>query len=1235
MDIKKLKLTAAITGGVLAALYAGFLVLPYIINLNNFIPVAADEIEKISGFKLNVQNPKIKTTFRLGAGLKADNITLSYKDNTPLISLKEPEIEINLPSILIGHINLDKIKADELDTYLVFTKSKKYTVAEYIDNILKNTTQDEEATDKNEAAQGFNFPIKIQNINIKADRLALHLLDENTDKTYLTQLNNSSLRLKSLNGPLSIKTSGFTGIENTDIHFADINIDLKTKLPKITASNANDKGAADEAEISEFNINPFKTLEDFNLRTKITTKLNIKNIEDFKADGDISIQNFSLKLGQIQLPESYLKLDFKDRNIDINSKLYASKEEFLETKSTVTTGKKQKLDLNVKTEKITLKSLKDIIGAILDICLIENDIKNMTASGYIKGNFNLDTNFKTIKSNGELKLAEGNIKYAKAGLILSQMKAFLDFSDNALTIKDTSALVNGAKFSINGEIASNADINLKIKSDPLKIKDLVNIATEFKMVNKKDIADFEFKDGALTVLVDIIGDLSNIKPKADIDLNKFNMLVKSVNMPITIEDINIIARPKDKNDIDASVKIKNAKASISEPQLTFILPNAQIAADMANIIIEPASATLEGTKINVSGDIKNYMKTPELNIKINGSVHPSTVLAFIPKEFRTGITHKGQMPYNAFIAGTVENIKITGSLITNPSNYISIIEMPATKGKENILNLDMALKNDILDLNDIHIKTPNGKLATLKGQVKNIYNPEPVLSGLNISIPNKTNVVIIPLAGANFNAAGDITLSGKAFLPDITGNINIDEFKYPDFGLTLAHLVLNFNKNILNIKADGAKVANSDFSGDAAVSTNFTKGVIINNLNYNSNYIDSDALIALADKVMKSMPSPASQPAANKTQTSSNADLGVDIKAGNAKIAKLKSGTLYIENINYAHTLLNNIYNLNNLNAWFAQGTANGKCTYNVINGKITVDMKAENISMKEAAKAFIGIDIVRSGTLGGNAKVSLSGATFEEQMKTLNGAVNFEVKDGEYGENISFVRFINAANVLNLNTFSSILSTITAKVNSINTQEFKNITGVLTFNNGVAGVTSFKSQGPNMSLYANGTYGLLNNNANLKITGRVSQKVATALGNLGINKIQSTVEKVSAAAENTINKVADTLNEKFSDNKTVQTGLAILGALKNNSTNTQNSTEDAAPAQTQSTAQKITSIIEKNNPLFGTIPANDTANIPALSEGESENTKVFQVVLNGPIASPKSIKSLKFQNDNTVSTDN
>ena len=54
---------------------------------------------------------------------------------------------------------------------------------------------------------------------------------------------------------------------------------FKTKLPKISENTAKPVESTEMQEF-ELNFNPFKTLEDFNLRTDIFADLNIKNIED-------------------------------------------------------------------------------------------------------------------------------------------------------------------------------------------------------------------------------------------------------------------------------------------------------------------------------------------------------------------------------------------------------------------------------------------------------------------------------------------------------------------------------------------------------------------------------------------------------------------------------------------------------------------------------------------------------------------------------------------------------------------------------------------------------------------------------------------------------------------------------------------------------------------------------------------------------------------------------------------
>ena len=136
---RNIKKVSVILAGIFAAIYlAFFFIFPNVIDLNKFTPMISSEVEKMTGFKFNAKNLKLGTTFKFGVKLKADRIALNYKDDSPLLNLAKPEIEINLPTILIGHINLDTIKADSLDAYLVFTKDKKYTVMEYVDKILEN-----------------------------------------------------------------------------------------------------------------------------------------------------------------------------------------------------------------------------------------------------------------------------------------------------------------------------------------------------------------------------------------------------------------------------------------------------------------------------------------------------------------------------------------------------------------------------------------------------------------------------------------------------------------------------------------------------------------------------------------------------------------------------------------------------------------------------------------------------------------------------------------------------------------------------------------------------------------------------------------------------------------------------------------------------------------------------------------------------------------------------------------
>ena len=320
------------------------------------------------------------------------------------------------------------------------------------------------------------------------------------------------------------------------------------------------------------------------------------------------------------------------------------------------------------------------------------------------------------------------------------------------------------------------------------------------------------------------------------------------------------------------------------------------------------------------------------------------------------------------------------------------------------------------------------------------------------------------------------------------------------------------------------------------------------------------------------------------TQTSAGPSLPLAIKKGSAKISKLKSGNIIAQNITSDFTLKDNLFTLSNIVATFADGKITGEATYNISNTKVTLDGVGKSLNAKKAASCFEGgSSLIVSGVLNGIAKLNLRGNTFEQQMRTLNGQVMFDISNGQYGEAARFERFLHAGNLLTQSILNLNLNQTISAVTSRNTGEFKSMEGKISLSNGWANITSFESQGPNMSLYATGKYNLLTSNSDLKILGRISSSIVSVLGPIGSFSLNSVVNK---------------LPEK---------GLAILNTIKT-----------IAPA----------------NPLFEDIKQSDLDKIPSLSTVSNNSTsKDFQVIISGPVTKTTSIKSFKWANKESASS--
>lgn len=1163
--LKVLKLSSIGLFSLVFVLYLSFLfILPNVVNINNFLPQINSEIEKQTGFKVALENPKLKTTWRLGVKVLANKVSVKYFDDSDFVVLTSPAIEINLPTLVFRHLNLDKIYFKDARVSLIFNKDKKYTIENHINKIVSNAQEQ-----KSQEVQQ-QLPIELKNINIEIQNTKITLKDENVEKTYILNANNSKISMPSLKGPLRLSTSGFLGEINAKENFVDFNIKLQTKLPETPQGNEKQPQNID----FDFNFNPLVNVDKFALRSKLNTDLKITELgEKFSAKGYLNIDDITLKIDDYSLPYSYIKTTFDKNTIKTQSNIYISKDELLKTNNSMSVGKKTKIDLNIKTDKISLSNAKLLAESILDMLSIKNDVKSAIASGYFNCDFNLKSDLKSVQSSGKLQLQNGSVKYPKLGLNLTDTVSLLDFTGNKITIKDTHTYLNGSKLAISGTIDSKTNTNVKVTSDPIKIPDVIKLAKQFGIIKEQDIKDYSFNGGVLTLLLELKGDFKNIIPNADIQLQKLAMAIKSLNMPINIEKISIKAQPdkKDKNNFIATIDAQNFKASMKNPAFAISAPACKINADSKTLNLEPFTIDAQGTKIATAGKIENYMTKPQISFATSGNIAPQTVLAFVPTQNKKYVTYQGQMPFSAKIDGGLDDIKLTGSVTSNSKNRISVVDIKNIKGLENKLETDLNLKNNTLNINNLAIKSKGSNIAYITGKITQLNSKNPQLSPLNIIIPQKLSLVITALGNLALDVDGNLSLTSNIYSPQINGNANIANLNYPQYKASATSAKIDFKKSTIDAQAQGIKISDSDFSGNAQISSNFGKIITINSLNFTSNYINADTLT----KLTSSMPN---------TQTTAGPSLPLGIKKGTAKIAKLKSGTLEAQNITFDFNLYNNLFTLSNIIATFADGNITGNATYNIANTKVTVDGVGKSINAKKAASCFVGgTSIIIGGTANGIAKLNFRGSTLDQQMRTLNGQVMFDIANGQYGEAARFERFLHAGNLLSQSLLNWNINQTISAVTNRNTGEFKKIEGKISLANGWANITSLESSGPNMSLYITGKYNLLTENSDIKVLGKISSSIVSVLGPLGSFSLNKVVEKLP------------------------DTGLAILNTIKT---------------------------IAPTNPLFADISENDLAKIPALSTVSNNSTsKDFQVLINGPLSKTTSIKSFKWANTQASTT--
>lgn len=262
-------------------------------------------------------------------------------------------------------------------------------------------------------------------------------------------------------------------------------------------------------------------------------------------------------------------------------------------------------------------------------------------------------------------------------------------------------------------------------------------------------------------------------------------------------------------------------------------------------------------------------------------------------------------------------------------------------------------------------------------------------------------------------------------------------------------------------------------------------------------------------------------------------NLNGPLAKGKGTLGKITSGGIVAENLasDFTFNPNNGVFYLNNIKGTAFKGDLTGDVSYNVLNGKIGVNLKGSGLDAVSAINGAAGIKNALTGTLDFLANVTTSGVTDVDMIKNLKGNVSFDIKNGAFAGIGRIESLLSANNIMS----NVILKAAVAALSSLpvikESANFDYLKGAMTFSGGWANISSITSSGANVAYYITGKYNILNGSANVTILGRLSADVVAVLGPLGelsVDKLTSYIPKFGALTANIIKTVtANPANEK------------------------------------------------------------------------------------------------------------
>ena len=782
--------------GFIIALYALFLLAPVIVSpiVNAKKDTISELIKESTGFNAELSGITVITSWNFSAGIKIKEFKLAVPDSDkPFFYAKDTGIKLSLLPVLHKKVQLDSLFSEAVFADIIVKKDGKLQLLDYLPE------------QKGKPKESFDMPygLKLSNnlpsIFVKSYRLAV--IDKKTDRSYFMEGEDFKVTNFVLDKRVKFSTKGKLVFDNNTVSNFDLKVDNRI-MPDIQLHDLvfpqdvvleNEEAAAEEKPF-ELSLAPvidiFEKIKSNKLAFDIVSDLKVEGVPKSPViNGHFKVDGLTVAVDGKPLPKSNLDMSFKGHNTSISSNFYTSSDikEVTTISGTADTGHRKNIDLSVRSNA-KFQHIIDLADSIASSFNI-NSLNTLAATGGIDADFNIKSDLKTVSSDGYLKVLPSSLSYGLYNVSINNIVADIDCKNNDINIKDAGFSIYGQPMRLSGKILSDSTADLTLIADKLSLKGLLVALGQSGLLKDNNI-----NSGVLSLNAVLKGKLLEIKPKLDALVANVNIY----NKPAAAQVILPSASAKISYDgKKASGNIDINSFSVSIPGAKIVVPKANVIADPDIIKIQNSYMMLNDSRIDVKGTVKDYLNDKMvIDISAAGGLQSAGIAAFLPKEFRSLISYKGQLPVKILINGNARVQNIVADLSADPNNYISLIDVKALKGQKTKIHSNIEVNGDTLTLTNTNLSNQKSELAMVSGNITKLYS-SPNLH-LNIAVPNAVSFPIWGIRNSNITAVGNVNVTGDIANPNMKGTVNVSDISIKDMDLVISNLVADLSGPIVN-----------------------------------------------------------------------------------------------------------------------------------------------------------------------------------------------------------------------------------------------------------------------------------------------------------------------------------------------------------------------------------------------------------------------------------------------------